>query len=64
MPPSTEYRYEPRCKKCKSHLFGEIEVDVGICDDCADTMYERSQRRAEWDHFHPGEPCPKEELEP
>lgn len=28
----------------------------------AEFQWSRSQARAEWDHYHPGEPCPEIEL--
>jgi hypothetical protein len=33
-------------------------------EDAAEAMYLRSRARAEWDHYHPGEPCPEIELPP
>ena len=53
-----------RCYECKLPLLDEIEVESGLCERCADKAIERNRRRDEWDEFHPGEPCPKEELEP
>ncbi len=47
---------------CGAYLFSEDEIELGVCERCADRMYERYQKRREWEHFHPGEPCPKEEL--
>lgn len=29
----------------------------------AERQWERSRKRREWEHYHPGEPCPKAELE-
>lgn len=32
-------------------------------EDAIEAAYFRSQKRKEWDYYHPGEPCPKCELE-
>lgn len=55
---------EDRCVVCQVPLIDEIEMDTGVCCDCADRMYEREQRRREWDHYHPDDPCPAIELDP
>lgn len=39
--------------ECGKHLFGEIERDLGICNNCADRAYERHTERLEWEYFHP-----------
>lgn len=53
------------CCKCKRR---EVEViDDWIsnyCDYCNDGFIDQSNKRQEWDHYHPGEPCPKSELGP
>lgn len=32
-------------------------------EDAAERSYIRSQKRAEWDHYHPSESCPECELD-
>ena len=32
-------------------------------EDAIEQAYFRRQKRIEWDYYHPGEPCPKCELE-
>ncbi len=32
-------------------------------EEAAERAWSRNQRRSEWDYYHPGEPCPKSELE-
>jgi hypothetical protein len=57
-------KHEDRCTRCRDWLFGDIEIDTGLCGHCADYYVERSQRQAEWDYYHPGEPAPRCEIEP
>jgi hypothetical protein len=57
-------KYEPLCTRCKTLLIFNGEFEDGICEDCANYYIGRSQRQAEWDHYHPGEPAPECELEP
>lgn len=51
------------CSRCKAR---EVETIGGWeswqCRQCNDRDIERNANRAEWDHFHPGEPCPPSEL--
>lgn len=54
----------PRCSRCNDWLFDDIEIDTGICASCGTTLYEREQRRREWDYYHPDDPAPACELEP
>lgn len=69
LPSPPEYRRrevtkpERRCARCKAHLLSQDELDFGVCEDCAERAYHREQKRREWDHYHPGEPCPEIELE-
>lgn len=52
------------CAKCKVNPVEQIDEWVSnYCSFCNDRMIERSNKRREWDHFHPGQPCPKSELE-
>lgn len=44
-----------RTCRCGRELFGEIELEVGICGRCADVEIEREQQRREWEYFHPSE---------
>lgn len=55
---------DPRCKQCGYPLIEEIELDYETCQHCLETMAERTRQRSEWDHCHPGEPCPEIELTP
>lgn len=48
-----------RCSVCKIPLDGDIEIDTGVCGQCADSMYEREQERREWDYYHPADDKPK-----
>lgn len=41
-----------RCQRCGAWLNGDIEFDIGICGDCADTLYEIEQERREWEYYH------------
>ncbi len=43
------------CRKCGIALLDEIELDTGVCEHCAEAMYERDQERREWDYYHPPE---------
>jgi hypothetical protein len=52
------------CRHCKRPLVDWLECEYGYCDRCLENLEDRSRRRAEWDEFHPGEPCPEVELEP
>lgn len=67
--PNCNYPLAPKdkaiCKPCRS------EEAIGWGDDydmspaeeaAAERAYENSRARAEWDHYHPGEPCPDIEL--
>jgi hypothetical protein len=53
----------PLCRRCKRE---EVEViddwESVQCRRCNDRDIERTSRRQEWDHYHPGEPCPESEL--
>lgn len=51
-----------RCHQRPVEDFGD-EFPSYQCGDCNDREIERYNRRAEWDHYHPGEPIPKSELE-
>lgn len=56
---------EELCTRCKQYPVERIEDWVShLCPYCNDREIERSNRRREWDHYHPGEPCPNCELEP
>jgi hypothetical protein len=47
----------PRCR------FNDDWMDAPDPEE-VEGLAERARRRAEWAHFHPGVPCPPEELEP
>lgn len=55
------------CRACQK---AEDDAQDDYLDDCmsdeeieaAERAYENSKARAEWDHYHPGEPCPDIEL--
>lgn len=53
------------CIKCKVEPVEEFgdEFPSTQCGRCNDRDIERSNRAREWDHYHPGEPIPKSELE-
>lgn len=51
-----------RCEHCGDSLYWD-ELDYGVCSVCSEVMYDRSQKRAEWNHYH-DDPCPEEELPP
>ena len=52
------------CCKCKQREVERIDDWESIyCSRCNDGLIEQTNKRREWDHFHPGEPCPKSELE-
>jgi hypothetical protein len=56
-------RYEERCSKCNDILLDEFELDLGVCENCADKLYTKYQQRQEWDHYHPSDPFTTEEKE-
>ena len=33
------------------------------CGRCEDRLIDRANKRREWDYYHPGQPCPRSELE-
>ena len=35
---------------------------VDLCHGCVEHHEERRKARAEWNYYHPGEPCPEIEL--
>ncbi|WP_226560781.1 hypothetical protein [Salipiger thiooxidans] len=35
---------------------------IELCHDCVEISEERRKARAEWNYYHPGEPCPEVEL--
>lgn len=35
---------------------------VDLCEGCVEHSEERRKARDEWNHYHPGEPCPEIEL--
>lgn len=52
------------CSRCKMDEVEVIDDWESIqCRRCNDRDIARSQKRAEWGHYHPGEPCPSSELE-
>lgn len=52
------------CARCKTEPVEVIDEWVShLCCYCNDREIERSNRQREWDHYHPGTPCPKSELE-
>ena len=52
--------YPRSCPQCGNPVY---EDDSDYCELCEEIAIERSQKRAEWDHFHDGEPCPEIELQ-
>jgi hypothetical protein len=53
MPDNKNY---PVCSRCQTWLFNEIELDTGVCENCADKLYERYKQRQEWEYYHPSDP--------
>lgn len=53
------------CKWCGENIgFEYAELGYDFCPDCSELEIERSNKRREWAEYHPGEPCPEEELPP
>lgn len=55
------------CKYCGNEtewIDGDEEggYHADLCPYCEDIAIARSQKRAEWREYHPGEPCPEIEL--
>lgn len=51
------------CCRCKVNEVERIDDWESIqCTECNDRDIQRSDKRREWDYYHPGEPCPKSEL--
>ncbi len=50
------------CRSCEREN-GYDDYDLSPEEEAAaERAYENSRARAEWDHYHPGEPCPDIEL--
>lgn len=47
---------DTRCKTCGWPLMSETEFRDRLCDDCADSSYEQSKERRDFDYWHEGEP--------
>lgn len=55
----------PLCIECEIEPVEIIDDwESSYCPRCNDRLIERSNRRREWDYYHPGEAIPKEELDP
>ncbi len=53
------------CRRCGSsdlEYWGDGEYS-DMCYRCNDREIARSNKLREWNYYHPGEPCPKSELE-
>jgi hypothetical protein len=57
----TAGKFNGRCKRCKRVLLSTDEIESGVCDPCADALYENSEARRDWGRFH-DEPMPDIEL--
>jgi len=52
-----------RCERKNSYWADYGDWDLTPEEEAAaECAYENSKARAEWDHYHPGEPCPDAEL--
>jgi hypothetical protein len=51
------------CQCCKRECVEIIDGwNSSQCGRCNDRDIEYSNKRREWDYYHPGQPCPKSEL--
>ena len=51
------------CRTCQMADSYDDDCDLSPEEEAAaERAYENSRARAEWDHYHPGEPCPDIEL--
>lgn len=50
-----------RCERAELDYFDDYEPTREE-EDAAEIAYLNYQARLEWDHYHPGEPCPAIEL--
>lgn len=53
-----DYVWNRLTRRWEIHFY-ESEVD----EDAVERAEFRRLKRIEWDHYHPGEPCPESELE-
>lgn len=52
-----------KCKYCGGPIgYENYEWGFDFCDWCSEIAEEQSNKLREWRHYHPGEPCPEEEL--
>lgn len=51
-----------RCEREASYWSDDVWDMTPEEEAAAERAYENSKARAEWDHYHPGEPCPDIEL--
>lgn len=50
------------CHKCKKREVERIkEWESLYCSRCNDSLIEQTNKRREWDYFHPGESMPESE---